>query len=155
MTVEDEQRHHAFFLAEDPGDIEIFDVVSRVAVVSRAIDRDIQRNTTTIKRGELIGIIDCLTPGRPVLFCPDRGDDVDELGDAGDAHAVRAADELIEQTGNEESILEIIGLFQQGGRFRPIPALDAFAVVFADVIPDVPFVEADGNIVLARFLAFT
>src|SRR5690606_8348149 len=82
----------------------------------------------------------------------DRSDHVDELRDAGDTDPVRAADELVQQSGDEKRILEIVVLFQKSRGFRPVPLLDAAPVFFAIMIPDVPLVEADVDVVLCALL---
>ena len=71
--------------ARTADDVEIGDVVGDLGVVGRPVDGDVQRVAAAVERGELIGIVDRLLPGRAAGLGHDRRDHVDELGDAGDA----------------------------------------------------------------------
>ena len=46
------------------------------------------------------------------FFGADRGDDVHELGDAGDLYAVAAADEFVQQAADEEGVFEVVVLLE-------------------------------------------
>ena len=88
----------------------------------------------------------------PAPLRADRGDDVHELGDAGDLHPVGAADELVEQAADEQRVLEVVVLLEQRRRLGPVPGPPLLRVLLAVVVPDVPFVEADVDVVLGPLL---
>ena len=88
MAVDDEERQRLAVGVLDGGDVEIGHVVGDLGIVGRPIDGDVQRVTAAIERGVLVGVVGRLLPSRAAVLGHDRRDDVHELRDAGDLHAI-------------------------------------------------------------------
>ena len=135
-------------------DVEVGHVVGDRRVVGRAVDGDGERVAAAVERGVVVGVVDRLLPRRAAGLGHDRRDDVHELRDAGDLHPVGAADEGVEGAADQQHVLEIVDVLQDRRRLLPVDALAvvADAVLRAAVVPDVPLVEGDVDVVLRALL---
>ncbi|EGE61069.1 hypothetical protein RHECNPAF_1260048 [Rhizobium etli CNPAF512] len=152
MAVDGKEGERPAILGMDGRDIEIRNLVLLVAVIGRAVDHELQRCAAPITGGVVERIIDRLAPGSTAVLGHDRRNDVDELGDAGDAHPVGTADEGVEDTADLQHVLEIIDVFEQMRRVRPLVARQDLLVLLVGMVPDVPFVEGNADRLLRAFL---
>ena len=90
-----------------------------------------------------------LAPGRAARLRHDRGDDIDQLRQAGGAHAVGVLEQGNHQITEHHGVGGAVHILEQARGNRPIA--DAFRILarlFVE-IPDIPFIERDEHVVLA------
>jgi len=150
VPVDGEEGQRPPVLVVDGRNVEVGHVVGDLGVIAGALDTQLQGMPAPIARGEIIGIVDRLPPGRAVRFGHDRRDHVDELRDAGDPHNVRPADESVEDANDLERVLENVSVLEQPRRMRPpLGAGENLSVLGVRVVPDIPFVEGNGDLLAA------
>ena len=100
------------------------------------------------------GIIDRLCPAAAAVASHDRRDDVDKLRKAGDLDAVGIAEEGEEHGTDEQSVFKIIDILEERQGSAPLFALPDFLILLVGMVPDVPLVEGEVDLLFAVLLAF-
>ncbi len=91
-----------------------------------------------------------LLPRLPAGLGGDRRDDVDQLGEAGDLHAVGVPQQRDEQGAEDDGVGEAVVVLQQPRRLRPVVAAPFVGEGggAAVLVPDVPLVEGQVDLLL-------
>ena len=110
-----EEAERAAVLGKHGRGVEVGHLPVRPVVVGRAIDPQVHRRAAPESRRVEEGPVDRLPPGRPAVLGHDGRDDVDELGEAGDRHAVGVADEAVEHAAHDEGVLEGVDVLEEAG----------------------------------------
>ena len=100
------------------------------------------------------GIVGRLCPAAASVTRHDRGDNVDKLCKAGDLYAVGIAEKGEKHGADEKSIFKIIDILKKRESSPPLFALPDFLVLLVGVVPNVPLVEGEVDLLLAVLLAF-
>ena len=109
----------------------------------------LQRHTASILRNQIERIENRLSPGRAVLLGHNRRDDIDELCQARNLHAVRVLQELDECQCIHDGVFIIIDVLQKMRMRSPGKILHILVVLLRGVIPDVPLVKGQVDVLLA------
>jgi len=86
-----------------------------------------------------IGIVDGL-PVKTIGIGHDGSDDVDQLRQTSQLHAVGIADQSVEQSAHQQRVFQVVNLFQQMGHFLPVAV---YCIAGGGAIPDIPLVERE------------
>jgi hypothetical protein len=117
------------------------------------LHREIEGGAASEARSEIVGVKDRLPPGIAAGLGHDRRDHVHELRDAGHLHHVGAADEGVDDAADLQHVLEIVDVLEEARLMRPaVLAVEDCPILLVGVVPDVPLVEADGDVLLALLL---
>ena len=76
------------------------------------------------------------------------------MGHAGNLDAICTTDKDVEKAGDQKSVFKVVDFFQQCRGDRPVPFLDALIIFLAVVIPDIPFIKADFDVLSRPLLGF-
>ena len=99
-------------------------------------------------------IIRCLRPAAAAVPGHDRGDDIDQLREAGDFNTVRIPQESKKHRADKQSVFKIIDVFKK--RQSPVPFLPFpdLLVLLVGMIPDIPLIKGKVDLLFAVLLPF-
>ena len=93
-----------------------------------------------------------LPPGRAAVDRADRGDDVDELGEAGHADAVGVAQQRDQAAADDQRVGHRVGVLDQRRRLHE-RLFAALELLGRGLVPDVPLVDAERDAAAAALAA--
>ena len=105
--------------------------------VGLRLDAQIEHAAPCVAERPGIRIVDALTQDA-LIVGHERRDDVDELREAPDPHAIGIPQQRVDEAADEQRVLEVVDLFEQPRRGGAAAVARLRA---ARAIPDVPFVE--------------
>ena len=99
------------------------------------------------------GIIDGLGPAAAPVACHDGRDNVDQLGQARDLDPIRIAQQRDQHGTDQKRVFEVVDILQQRQSPVPLVLLPDLLILLAGMVPDVPLVEGEIDLLFAVFLS--
>ncbi len=137
-AVQDEHGQLRRLFVPDARSLDLGHVGKQFRVVFRRRDERLERHAAAVQGGVQERVENGL-PVRAAAGCGhDRGDDVDQLREAGDLDAVGMVEQRDQHAADQQRVLDVVDVLEPGGRLDP--GLE-FLVGAVGVVPHVPLVE--------------
>ena len=122
-------------------------------VIDRCVHDRLQCCAAAVPAHMQEGIEDRLRPASAAIAGHDRGDHVHQLRQACNLHPVRIPQEGDQDTAGQQGIFKVIDIFQQRKGGSPLLPFPDFLVLLIGVVPDVPLVKGQVDLLLLMLLA--
>ncbi len=111
IAIEHEERHFAVLRADRASHVEVWDLPHPRNFITGRLDQQVEHGTAGKLQCPTVRIVDRL-PEQTIRVSHDRSDDVDQLSQTRQLHAVGVADQRIENPAHQQPIFQVVDLFQ-------------------------------------------
>ena len=123
------------------------------AIILRAVQNWTKRRSAAILGGVHQRPENGLRPNAAAIAGHNGSNHVDQLRQAGHLHTVRIAEERNQHGADQQRILKVVNILQQRQSAIPLIPLPDFLILLTGMIPDIPLVKREVDLLLAVLLA--